>query len=146
MEQRFELFFRRESTITRGWYPHGKKSEVKCPVTFEKIGVCGAVNPHDGSLFSLTFDGFDSDTFVYYLKWLMKTYRTQKKIVVVLDNASPHKSNKVQDFARKYKKKVELLFLPPYSPDLNPVERVWKNLRYQVTHNVYFSCTCQAIW
>jgi transposase len=31
-----------------------------------------------------------------------------------------------------------LLFLPPHSPELNPIERVWKNLRYLVTHNTYF--------
>jgi len=30
------------------------------------------------------------------------------------------------------------LYLPPYSPDLNPIERAWKNLRYYITHNVYF--------
>jgi len=44
----------------------------------------------------------------------------------------------VKEFVAKHKRRLELLFLPPYSPDLNPVERVWKNLRYYVTHNVYF--------
>jgi hypothetical protein len=65
-----EAFFRRESTITRGWYPRGSKTEIQCPMTFEKIGTCGAVNPRTGSLYSLCFDGFDSDTFMYYLTWL----------------------------------------------------------------------------
>ena len=133
-----EAFFRRESTITRGWYPRGHKSEVICPITKEKVGVCGAVNPRDGRLFSLIFDGFDSETFVYYLKWLLQKFKTRKKIVLVLDNSSTHKSNKVAEFVEKYKKRLELLFLPPYSPELNPVERVWKNLRYHVTHNTFF--------
>ena len=133
-----EAFFRRESTITRGWHPRGTKSEVKCPATFEKIGVCGAVNPRTGGLLSLTFDGFDSDTFIYYLDWLIKVMKTEKKVVVILDNASSHKSHKVLDFVKEHKKKIELVFLPPYSPELNPIERVWKNLRYHVTHNIYF--------
>jgi len=107
-------------------------------MTFEKVGTCGAVNPRNGSLYSLAFDGFDSDTFIYYLKWLLKVFKTQKKIVIVLDNASPHKSHKTKEFVAKNKKRLELLYLPPYSPDLNPIERVWKNLRYYVTHNVYF--------
>jgi len=133
-----EAFFCRESTVTRGWYPRGSKAQVLCPMTFEKVGTCGAVNPRNGALYSLSFDGFDSDTFIYYLKWLLKVLKTKKKIILVLDNASSHKSHKVKQFVSKCKKRLELLFLPPYSPDLNPIERVWKNLRYYVTHNIYF--------
>lgn len=139
-----EAFFRRESSVTRGWYLRGSKSEIKCPMTFEKVGTCGAVNPRNGSLYSLTFDGFDSDTFIYYLKWLLMVFKTQKKIVIVLDNASPHRSYKTKEFVAKNKKRLELLYLPPYSPDLNPIERVWKNLRYYVTHNIYFE-TLEAL-
>ena len=62
-----EAFFRRESTVPRGCYPKGLKAKVKCPATFDKIGVCGAVSNDDGCLYSLVFDGFDSDTFIYYL-------------------------------------------------------------------------------
>jgi len=99
-------------------------------MTFEKVGACGAVNPRNGSLYSLCFDGFDSDIFIYYLAWLLKVFKTQKKIVIVLDNASPHKSHKVKEFVEKNKQRLELLYLLPYSPDLNPIERAWKNVRY----------------
>ena len=133
-----EAFFGRESTVTRGWYPRGLNAEVQCPITFEKVGTCGAVNPGNGCLYSLTFDGFNSDTFIYYLKWLLKAFKTKKKIVLILDNASSHKSHKVKEFVAKHKRRLELLYLPPYSPELNPIERVWKHLRYHVTHNVYF--------
>ncbi len=133
-----EAFFRRESAITRGWYPRGHKSKVECPATKEKIGICSAVSPRNGRLFSLIFDGFDFDTFIYYLKWLLRKTTPRKKIVLVLDNASSHKSNKVVQFAEKHQKRLQLLFLPPNSPELNPIERVWKNLRYLVTHNTYF--------
>ena len=112
--------------------------EIKSPATFEKIGVCAAVNPRDGNLFSLIFDGFDSNTFICYLEWLMETIGTEKKIVLVVDNASSHKSFKVQEFVEAHSEYLELLYLPPYSPDLNPIERIWKHLRYHVTHNKYF--------
>lgn len=133
-----EAFFRRESTVTRGWYPKGQKSQVTCPATFDKLGVCGAVSPRLGSLHSLLFDGFDSDTFIYFLSWLINEGPIDKKIVLILDNASSHKSAKVKDYVDKHHDQIELFFLPVYSPDLNPIERVWKDLRYQVTHNVYF--------
>ena len=48
------------------------------------------------------------------------------------------KAIKVAEFVEKHRKRLELLFLPPYSPELYPVERVWKNLRYRVTHNTFF--------
>lgn len=139
-----EAFFRRESTVARGWYPRGLKAEIQCPVTFEKVGTCAAVSPRNGSLYSLAFDGFDSDTFIYYLRWLLRVLKTKKKIVLVLDNASSHKSHKVIEFVAKHQKRLELLYLPSYSPDLNPIERVWKHLRYHVTHNVYFE-TLEAL-
>lgn len=132
-----EAFFRRESTVTRGWYPKGQKSEVSCPVTFDRVGVCGAVSPRPGSLFSLLFDGFDSDTFIYFLSWLLKESTIDKKIILILDNATSHKSKKVKEYVAEHEDRIELLYLPPYSPDLNPIERVWKDLRYQVTHNVF---------
>jgi len=62
--------------------------------SLEKVGTCGAVNPRNGSVYSRTFDGFDSDTFIY---------------VIVLDNASPHKSHKTKEFVAKNKKRLELL-------------------------------------
>jgi transposase len=72
------------------------------------------------------------------IKWLLREFKTRKKIVLVLDNATSHKSNKVIEFVSKHEERLDLLFLPPHSPELNPIERVWKNLRYLVTHNTYF--------
>jgi transposase len=133
-----EAFFKRESTITRGWYLKGIKHSVLCPVTKEKVGVSGAVNWRYGTVFSLIFNGCDSNTFIYYLNSLLENYRGHRKIALILDNASSHKSKAVKSFVESVKERLELTYLPPYSPDLNPVERVWKDLRYKVTHNVYF--------
>lgn len=133
-----EAFFKRESTVTRGWYLKGLKNTVDCPVTKEKVGVSGALNSRNGRVHSLIFDGCDSNTFIYYLGSLLEEYKEGKKIALVLDNASSHKSKLVKEFVASVNDRLELIYLPPYSPDLNPVERVWKDLRYKVTHNVYF--------
>jgi hypothetical protein len=84
-------------------------------MTFQKVGTCGAVIPRNGSLYSLAFDGFDSDTFIYYLRWLLKILKTKKKIVLVLDNASYHNSHKVNEFVAKHKNRFELLYLTSFS-------------------------------
>lgn len=69
-------------------------------------------------------------------------------MVMILDNASYHRSNKIRRYAEARSQAVELLFLPPYSPELNPIERVWKLTRWLCTHNVYFEQLddlCEAV-
>ncbi len=67
-----------------------------------------------------------------------------KKIVLVLDNASWHKKAVrlvFEEMLPEYadiREHMEVIFLPPYSPDLNPIEQVWRKTRREVTHNRYF--------
>ena len=56
---------------------------------------------------------------------------------IVLDNAKVHHSKKIQDFL-DFHQRIKLKYLPPYSPDLNPIEKFWKFVRQQVTHNTYY--------
>jgi len=60
---------------------------------------------------------FMTSTFIYYPDWLNQAMKTEKKIVLILDNASSHKRHKILDFIKKHKEKIELVFLPPYSPE-----------------------------
>lgn len=90
-------------------------------------------------------DEFDSDTFIQYLKLLLSEYHTDRKIVLVLDNASPHKSAKTKAYIKSEESRIELLYLPPYSPDLNPAELVWKDIRACRTHNKYFAAVKELL-
>lgn len=58
---------------------------------------------------------------------------------MVLDNARYHHALLLASLLRKYRKVLTLLFLPPYSPQLAPVERVWKLARRLATHNRFFA-------
>lgn len=67
-----------------------------------------------------------------------------KKIVLVLDNAPWHKKairlvydEMLPEYA-DIREHMEVILLPPYSPDLNPIEQVWRKTRREVTHNRYF--------
>lgn len=66
------------------------------------------------------------------------TARSSKKILVIADNAKYHHALLHKDWREACSGRFRLEFLPPYSPDLNPVERVWKLTRRQATHNRYF--------
>ena len=60
-------------------------------------------------------------------------------MVLVLDNARYHHAVLLKPLLRKYRTVLTLLFLPPYSPQLAPVERVWKLARRMATHNRFFA-------
>ena len=78
---------------------------------------------------------------------LLKNYPAAdgKRIYLILDNAPWHKKavRLVQTQAlpeyQDIRDKMTLIFLPPYSPDLNPTEQVWRITRREVTHNTYFA-------
>lgn len=76
----------------------------------------------------------------------------KKKILLILDNAKYHHAILLKPWLKAMESKIELLFLPPYSPDLNAIEMFWKKTRRSVTHNRFFEsldCLCydlQMYW
>ncbi|MNL54747.1 hypothetical protein D3C87_1781030 [compost metagenome] len=60
-----------------------------------------------------------------------------QKVHIILDGAGYHRSELVKDWA--YVMNIELHYLPPYSPNLNPIERLWKVMNEAVRNNRYFS-------
>lgn len=59
-----------------------------------------------------------------------------KRIVLVLDNFSSHRSKLVQEFASR--NKISLVYLPPYSPDLNPIEQIWRSIKREISKTFIF--------
>jgi transposase len=70
------------------------------------------------------------------LRILLKRY-PRGRLVVVADNAIWHKSMALKPFLLK-RRRLSIFFLPKYSPDMNPIEPLWKILRGRVTHNHFF--------
>jgi transposase len=63
-------------------------------------------------------------------------YRNARKIILIVDNVRYHHAKLLKIFLEN-NPKLEILYLPPYSPDLNPIERVWWYMRKSITHNRY---------
>ena len=76
----------------------------------------------------------NSINFFSFLLKLSKAY-DNKKVYIVLDNVAYHHSKRIKAVLERYKHKMEFIFLPPYSPDLNPMERIWWYMRKKITHN-----------
>jgi len=82
---------------------------------------------------------FDADSFKRFLKTILKQAKTKKKILLVLDNAKYHHAKKLKEYIDSVKDRLELFYLPAYSPEINAIEMLWKKTRRGVTHNRYFS-------
>ena len=135
-----ECVFRQEGTVCRTWAPVGEGAEVKSKPCRRTAKAYGAVriDPEKPKLhFRFEPDTFNGENFILFLKQLLRYYRAAgQKVYLILDGASYHK--KVKSFASDNAEDIELHFLPPYSPDLNPQEGVWKATKKLATHNRYF--------
>lgn len=81
---------------------------------------------------------FDALTFEAFLKKLRRHRARGARIIIVLDNAKYPHVRRLKPWLRKYRRVLTLRFLPPYSPQLAPIERVWKLARRMATHNRIF--------
>ena len=118
--------------------------EVKDPVlmhapTRKSVACFGAVSLSTGKFVRALCKKFDALTFESFLKRLLRHRSRSKRMVVVLDNARYHHAILLAPLLRKYRRILTLLFLPPYSSQLAPIERVWKLARRMATHNRFFA-------
>jgi transposase len=109
----------------RRWVQPGKRRTVPYLGDHIRENVIGAVCPQNGQLFSLIVDGVDTDVFQLFLDEMAKAVPKQKGVrqFLILDNASWHKATRLNWHH------FEPKFLPGYSPDFNPIERLWLRLK-----------------
>lgn len=141
-----ECHFQRSASIIRSWFLRGAAPEIKSPAVKEKISIMGAMGMDNGQLVTMETDLFNADSFKEFVRLLICKAKTDKKILLVLDNARFHHARVNQDYLKSMKKNIELLYLPAYAPELNPIESFWKMVRRGVTHNRYFESLNQERW
>lgn len=109
----------------RRWVQPGQPRRVPYLGDHIRQNVVGAVCPRSGELFSLIVDGVDTDVFQFFLDEMAKAIPKSeaKRRILILDNASWHRA------ARVNWHHFEPMFLPAYSPDFNPIERLWLRLK-----------------
>jgi len=122
------------------WVPPEDKDPVVVHASTRKSIACfGAVSLTSGKFIYLISPKFDATTFEVFLKKLLRHRSRHKKMVIILDNARYHHAKLLKPLLERHQHHLELLFLPPYSPQLAPIERVWKLVRRLATHNRYFA-------
>lgn len=139
-----ECHFKLTLTIIRTWFLTGSQPEIKSPTGRFKMSVFGALGIN-GQLILDQSEIFNAVTFQKFLEKIVLKATVgvnndgkKRKILLVLDNARYHHAKIIQPWLEEKKDVIELFFLPPYSPDLNAIEMLWKKTRRAVTHNRFF--------
>ena len=112
-----------------------------------KISYSGFVIPESGVLFTAKPQKFNYETTIDSIRSFLTAHPAPegKRYALVMDNAPWHKKTMrliEHEMLPEYediRKSVVFIKLPPYSPDLNPIEQVWRITRRENTHNVFFS-------
>jgi len=111
----------------RTWGAVGETPEVSVTGKRGNYNVLSVVTK-DGKLqFSIKDQAINSDVYIDFLKQLLRD--RERPLILLADRASFHKSKKVRDFVRLHRDKIRIYFLPKYSPELNPDEQVWEEIK-----------------
>lgn len=127
--------------ISYGWIRKGQKKAVKTTGSRTRLNIMGALNLK--ALTSpliceyKTINEYNVSRFFNEIRKVYPDYN--QKIHVILDGAGYHRSQLVKDWAEVVN--IRLHYLPPYSPNLNPIERMWKLMNEHARNNRYFSST-----
>jgi len=116
------------------WAPKGVRKTVVTPGRNKKHYIAGAYDRASKELVTVDGDSKSSDLFIALLEELVRRFEG-RRIHLVVDNYIIHKSKKTKRALEKLDGKVVLYFLPSYSPEYNPIERVWLDLHTAVTRN-----------
>ena len=115
------------------WSPKGQQVMIPTPGQTKKHYGIGAVNYHTGETVVLIRRRKRRKEIAELLEALLEKH-AHKTIYVVWDNANTHQDDEVEAVLRRACGRIVLLYLPTYSPWLNPIEMLWRHFRRDVTH------------
>lgn len=129
-----ESRFGTHSKIGRAWFKKGSRTRITHKLGFKSFYLYTAAST-TGDTFTLIANTVDKTTMQIFLDEFAKTLSS--KVIFVMDNAGWHKSLQIPEM-------IEVVFLPPYSPELNPVERLWHYLKDHTLKNKIYD-TLEAL-
>ena len=120
------------NTTRRCWAPGGVRPQAGLQFVREYTYVFAAVAPHDGTLHSLILPSVDAQAMSIFLAEVSRRH-PDERILMVLDGAGWHRANDLE-----IPDNIDLIPLPPYSPELNPAEHLWDEIREKSFANYVF--------
>ena len=119
-----------------GWIKKGIRRELPTNTGRERLNISGAVDINTKKVFIQEDKTLNAKSTTSFLQKVAERYPEASQIHLFCDNARYYRNKKVTDFLEA--SKITLHFLPPYSPNLNPIERLWKLMNENVINNRYY--------
>lgn len=122
--------------LAYGWIKKGQDKVVKSNSGRQRININGALNADTLEVVIRTDDTINTQSTLKLFEALELKHPNAESIFITLDNAKYYKNGLVYEYLKT--SKLKLLFMPPYSPNLNLIERLWKFLRKTILYNKYY--------
>lgn len=124
-----ESRFGTHSKAGHGWFKKGERTSIKIKLGFQNFYIYSAVNPISGESFTLKLPNVDTTCMNVFLEEMSKEIG-ENEAVIIMDGAGWHKSKDLM-----IPKNITIKILPPYCPELNPVERLWLYIKQSTIRN-----------
>jgi transposase len=125
-----------QTRLAYGWIKKGIRKAEKMTACQKRVNLIGAINIDTHHVEYKQVEWVNAESLKAFAEQLCAAYPTASAIHLILDNAGYHKSKELLQFLEATKIKIH--YLPPYSPNLNPIERLWKIMHENVTYNRYY--------
>ena len=120
------------------WVPEGDNIAIAPSSGRDRVNIHGAVNLETGATQMLEVPAANAESTIALLEAILAAYPLMVMIHVFLDNARCHHAKLVQKWLAQNGSRINLHFIPAYSPHLNPIERLWGAMHRAVTHNAFY--------
>jgi transposase len=124
------------SMPAHGWLPKGERVEIQSNTGRERVNLNGALNAETHEMFVVEGESVNAQLTLTLLEKIESGYPEAVSIHVFCDNAAYYHSRKVRDYLAT--SRIRLEFPPPYSPNLNLIERLWRFMHKQVSYNRWY--------
>lgn len=132
-----EASFPQWGSLSYTWAPIGKQPVVQTSGIRRGYKVFGLIDYFSGRFFSKGHEGkLNADSYIDFLTELLS--KTRKHIILIQDGAPYHQGRKMTAFFKKHVDRISVFKLPSYSPDFNPIEKLWKKIKEKGIHMKYF--------
>src|SRR5271157_4426728 len=117
------------------WLPRGQRCALPAASGRDRLNLHGAIDLETGQTRIMDVQTVDAESTIALFEALERANSTMSRIHVFLDNARYHHAKVVQGWLQQPGRRIVLHFVPSYCPHLNPIERLWKVMHENVTHN-----------
>jgi transposase len=130
-----EMIVTSQTTLQRVWLLEGSQPKIECSNVRKRRSFYGFLDIKTGEQIAFKSDKQTSEISAKFLKIVLGKYKG-KKVLLFWDNAPWHKGEKMREFLETCSN-FKIINFPPYAPEENPQEHVWKEARKHVTHNTF---------